>query len=45
MYHQLVASRNQTIIEMYNLGLSKTFIAEQFGMKKAQVAFIIRRGR
>jgi hypothetical protein len=45
MFHKLISKRNQTIIALFELGLSKSFIAQAYEMQIAQVSFIIRRGR
>lgn len=44
MFKSLIAKRNRTIVKLFNMGLSKSFIAQTFDMTEAQVGFVIRRG-
>lgn len=44
MFKSLIAKRNRTIVKLFELGLSKSFIAQTYDMTIAQVSFVIRRG-
>lgn len=42
MYSKLIAKRNAEIVKLFELGLSRQFICESYGMKDRAVRAVIR---